>query len=154
MTRAFVAIGSNLGDRVAHLQAAVDGLRGTEGVDVVATSPIYETDPVGPRQPDYYNAVVAVETTLTAPELLRVCLALEDTEARVRGERWGPRTLDCDLLLFGDEVHAGDELVVPHPRMWERPFVTVPLADVAPGRVPAAVARRREGVRPTGLALH
>ncbi|MFZ4585152.1 MAG: 2-amino-4-hydroxy-6-hydroxymethyldihydropteridine diphosphokinase [Acidimicrobiia bacterium] len=153
MTRAFVAIGSNLGDRVAHLQAAVDGLRATPGVSVLAISPIYETDPVGPPQPDYYNAVVALDATCGAIDLLRCCLAIEDSVHRVREERWGPRTLDCDVLLFGDEVHDTAELTVPHPRLWERPFVTVPLTDVAPGVVPADVAAQRDGVRPTGLTL-
>jgi len=153
VTRAYVAIGSNLGDRVAHLQSAVDGLRATDGVEVLAVSPVYETDPVGPPQPDYFNAVVALETAGSAAELLRRCLDLEDAEQRVRDERWGPRTLDCDVLLFGDETHDTDDLTVPHPRLWERPFVTVPLADVAPDLVPPDVAAKRDGVRATDAQL-
>jgi 2-amino-4-hydroxy-6-hydroxymethyldihydropteridine diphosphokinase len=155
--RAYVAIGSNLGDRLAHLQAAVDGLAATLGVDVVAVSSVYETDPVGPDQPDYLNAVVALDISLSAHELLRVGQGLENAEARVRAERWGPRTLDVDVLLVGDEVVDDPDLIVPHPRMAERGFVLVPLADVAPEAVARLgldpAERDWPGVRPTGLTL-
>jgi 2-amino-4-hydroxy-6-hydroxymethyldihydropteridine diphosphokinase len=157
VTRAFVAIGSNLGDRLAHLQAAVDGLAATSGIAVVAVSSVYETDPVGPDQPDYLNAVVALDLSLSAHELLRVGQGLETAAARVRGERWGPRTLDVDVLLVDDEVIEDPDLTIPHPRMAERGFVLVPLADVAPEAVvrlgldPAD--RDWPGVRPTGLTL-
>jgi 2-amino-4-hydroxy-6-hydroxymethyldihydropteridine diphosphokinase len=131
--RAYLGIGSNLGDRAAHLQAAVDGLAATPAVRVTAVSPVYETAPVGgPPQDDYLNAVVAVETTLEARALMAAGQRLEATEHRVRRERWGPRTLDVDVLLVGDdEIHEPD-LEVPHPRMTERDFVLVPLADLEP----------------------
>jgi 2-amino-4-hydroxy-6-hydroxymethyldihydropteridine diphosphokinase len=131
--RAYLALGSNLGDRLAHLQAAVDGLAATPDVRVVAVSRVYETAPVGgPPQDDYLNAVVAVDTSLDPRELLAVAHRLEAEEQRVRAERWGPRTLDVDVLIVGDERVDEPDLVVPHPRMSERAFVLVPLADVAP----------------------
>lgn len=131
--RAFLGLGSNLGDRLGYLQLAVDGLAASPGVRLVAVSPVYETAPVGgPEQPDYLNAVAEVETTLTARELLAVANAIEAEGERVRKERWGPRTLDVDVLLVGDERHDTPELTVPHPRMAERAFVLAPLSDLAP----------------------
>jgi 2-amino-4-hydroxy-6-hydroxymethyldihydropteridine diphosphokinase len=152
--QAYLGIGSNLGDRLAHLQSAVDGLAATPGVTVVAVSPVYETDPVGgPEQPDYLNAVVAIDTDLTARELLGVGQRLEDEADRVRGERWGPRTLDVDLLLVGDEEIHEPDLEVPHPRMAERGFVMVPLGDLDAGLAPAARPDDRAGVRRSRLSL-
>lgn len=153
MTRAFVGIGSNLGDRVAHLQAAVDGLDATDGISVVAVSPVFETDPIGPEQPDYLNAVVEIATTIDPFALLQRGRALEDEAGRVRGERWGPRTLDCDVLLYGEESIDTPELVVPHPRMWARGFVLVPLAAIAPEVILVDGPIRSDGVRPTEVAL-
>jgi len=131
---AYLGIGSNLGDRAAHLQGAVRGLAATLDVTVVAVSAVYETAPVGgPPQPDYLNAAVAVSTDLSARELLSVAQRLERDADRVRGERWGPRTLDVDLLLVdGEEIHD-DDLDVPHPRIAERGFVLAPLADLDVG---------------------
>ena len=104
MTRAYLGIGSNLGERLAYLQLAVDELAAADGVTVVGVSPVYETAPVGgPEQPDYLNAVVAVDTTLTAHDLLEVAHAVETEAERVRTVHWGPRTLDVDVLLVGDE---------------------------------------------------
>ena len=130
--RAYLGLGSNLGDRRAHLRAAVAALP-----DVVAVSPVYETDPVGgpPGQGPYLNLVVALETNLSARELLDVAHSLEDAAGRVRKERDGPRTLDVDVLLVGDLCVDEPDLVVPHPRMWERRFVLAPLADLANGSV-------------------
>ncbi len=151
--RAYLGIGSNLGDRLEHLQLAVDDLAAADGVEVVAVSPVYETAPVGgPAQPDYLNAVVAVDTDRTPRSLLELAHAIEEHGERVRTVRWGPRTLDVDVLLVGDERVDDPDLVVPHPRMGERAFVVVPLADLDPGwrtRVPADAA----SVRPTGLRL-
>jgi 2-amino-4-hydroxy-6-hydroxymethyldihydropteridine diphosphokinase len=131
LTRAYLGLGSNLGDRAAHLQAAVDGLAAAPGVTVVAVSPVYETEPVGgPPQPEYLNAVVALDTELSPRQLLEVAHRLESLAGRVRGERWGPRTLDVDVLLVGTERVDEDDLVVPHPRMRERAFVMVPLGDL------------------------
>lgn len=163
MTRAYLALGSNLGDRLAHLQGALDALAGDEAVDVVAMSAVYETAPVGgPAQDDFLNAVVAIETELTARDLLARAQRIEARAARVRGERWGPRTLDVDVLLVGDEQIDDPDLVVPHPRMWERSFVLAPLADVAPalvevpsdgwsGVVRTALALRTPGRHPTAV---
>ena len=148
--RAFLGIGSNLGDRLAYLQGAVDGLAATDGVEVVAASPVYETDPVGPDQPDYLNAVVAIDTTLTPHELLAVGQGLEAAAERVREERWGPRTLDVDVLLFGGLEIDTPDLQIPHPRWQERDFVLAPLADLGHADVEV---RDWNGVRPTGLTL-
>ena len=132
---------------------ALDGLAVTDGVTVVAVSEVYETDPVGgPVQDDYLNAVVEVTTTLDPHELLAVCGRLEQAAHRVRIERWGPRTLDVDVLLIDDLVIATDDLEVPHPRMWERAFVLAPLHDVAPDLV-AAPAGGWAGVRRAPVAL-
>jgi len=133
VTRAYLGIGSNVGDRLAHLQAAVDALAAVDGVGVTRVSRVYATDPVGgPEQGEYLNAVVAIDTDRSARELLDIAHRLEDAAGRVRAERWGPRTLDVDVLLVGeDEVHEPD-LEVPHPRMWERGFVMAPLADIDP----------------------
>jgi 2-amino-4-hydroxy-6-hydroxymethyldihydropteridine diphosphokinase len=153
VTIAYLGLGSNLGDRLAHLQAAVDGLSATPDVRVVAVSRVYETTPVGgPPQGDYLNAVVAVDTALDARALLHVAQRLEQQEERVRTERWGPRTLDVDVLLVGDVRVSEPDLVVPHPRLDERAFVLVPLADLAREWQPSAADRA--GVRPAGVELH
>lgn len=131
--RAFLGLGSNVGDRWAHLRAAVDALP-----DVIAVSTVYETDPVGgpEGQEPYLNCVVMLLTDRTPRQLLSLCRELETAAGRVRDERWGPRTLDVDVLLVGDMVVDDPDLQVPHPRMQERAFVLVPLADVAPDVVP------------------
>ena len=126
--RAFLALGSNLGDREAFIRDAVAAMP-----DVVALSPVYETEPVGPPgQGPYLNAVVELDTELSPRELLELCRRLETAAGRVRTEHWGPRTLDVDVLLVGDLTVDEPDLVVPHPRMWERDFVLRPLADLAP----------------------
>ena len=130
--RAYLGLGSNLGDRRAHLRAAIAALP-----DVVAVSPVYETEPVGgpPGQSAYLNLVVALETELSPRDLLDLANHLEEVAGRVRTEPNGPRTLDVDVLLVGDLVVRDDDLVVPHPRMWQRRFVLAPLADLAEGEV-------------------
>jgi 2-amino-4-hydroxy-6-hydroxymethyldihydropteridine diphosphokinase len=148
-----LGLGSNIGDRLAHLQAAVDGLARAPGVAVVAVSPVYETAPVGGTpQDDYLNAVVALDTELTPRALLDVAQHLEAAEHRVRRERWGPRTLDVDVLLVGDEVVDEPDLVVPHPRLRDRAFVLVPLADLDAGWA-ASIPPDRADVRPTRVEL-
>ena len=137
MTRAYVGLGANLGDREGTLRAAVDALGAEDGIEVVAVSALRETEPVGVgEQPLFLNGVVALDTTLTAGELLDLLLAVEQRFGRVRvaGEH-GPRTLDLDLLLYGDEEVDEPGLTVPHPRLHERRFVLEPLAEVAPGLV-------------------
>ena len=130
--RAYLGLGSNVGDRWGHLRAAVAALP-----DVVAVSPVYETEAVGgpPGQGPYLNLVVALETDRSPRELLDLAQGLEAAAGRVRKERWGPRTLDVDVLLVGSLCVDEADLVVPHPRLWERRFVLAPLADLASGSV-------------------
>lgn len=130
--KAYLGLGSNLGDRRQTLRDAVAALP-----DVVAVSPVYETDPVGgpPGQSPYLNLVVELDTDLSPRDLLDLAHRLEDAAGRVRAERNGPRTLDVDLLLVGGLTVNEPDLVVPHPRMWERRFVLAPLADLAAGEV-------------------
>jgi 2-amino-4-hydroxy-6-hydroxymethyldihydropteridine diphosphokinase len=137
--RAFIGLGSNLGDRLATLRQATDTLRAAG--DVVATSPVYETEPVGgpEQQGPYLNVVVELATTDGPRQLLERCQALEEAAQRVRTVRWGPRTLDADVLLVGELETDEADLIVPHPRMWERRFVLQPLADLAPELVPEDV---------------
>lgn len=153
MSIAYLGLGSNLGDRLAHLQFAVEGLAARAGT-VVAVSAVYETEPMGgPAQPDYLNAVVALDTALDARGLLELAKTLEAEAGRTPdGERWGPRSLDIDILMVGDERIEEADLVVPHPRIHQRGFVLAPLADVAPGVVVAPAAGWR-GVRRTPLGL-
>lgn len=134
--RAFLGLGSNLGDRRAQLRRAVELLAAAG--DLVAVSPLYETDPVGgpAGQPAYLNVVVELATTDNARQLLARCARLEADAQRVRAVRFGPRTLDADVLLVGAERVDEPDLVVPHPRMYERRFVLAPLADLAPDLVP------------------
>jgi 2-amino-4-hydroxy-6-hydroxymethyldihydropteridine diphosphokinase len=129
-TKAYLALGSNLGDRLDHLRSAVRLLSEADGIEVVRSSRVYETEPVGPPQPAYLNAVVEVRTDLEPAELLAAARAVEEALERVRGERWGPRTIDVDILTFDEVTIDEPELVVPHPRMHERGFVLVPLGEL------------------------
>lgn len=129
--RAFLALGSNVGDRRAILRSAVDSMP-----DLVAVSPVYETEPVGgPEQGPFYNIVVELDTELDPHQLLDLCQRLENEAGRARIVRWGPRTLDVDVLLVGDLVVDDDRLTVPHPRMAQRNFVMAPLLDLDPDLV-------------------
>ena len=142
MTRAFLSLGSNLGDRRRHLRDAIDSLKG-----VVAVSNVYETDPVGgpSGQGAYLNVVVELDTELAPHELLSVCHRIESAAHRVRGERWGPRTLDVDIVWI-DGVELSDErLTVPHPRWKDRRFVLAPLRELAPELVTADEVERADG---------
>jgi 2-amino-4-hydroxy-6-hydroxymethyldihydropteridine diphosphokinase len=133
MARAYVALGSNLGDRAAMLESALAALRQTPGIQVVEVSSFHETKPVGgpPGQHDYLNAAAALDTTLDAVALLKVLLQIEQKLGRVRSEKNAPRVIDLDLLLYDDVVRS-DDPILPHPRMHEREFVLAPLAEVAP----------------------
>lgn len=134
--RAAFSLGSNQGDRVAMLQGAVDALAAVPELSVTAVSPVFETDPVGgPEQPDYLNAVAVADTSLSPRELLVHALAIEQRFGRVRNRRWGPRTLDIDLLAVADLVVDEPGLTVPHPRLLERAFVLVPWASADPTAV-------------------
>lgn len=145
MTRVFLGLGSNVGDRRQHLQTAVETLR-DPAFGLVAVSPVYETDPVGgPEQGRYLNLVVELDSDRSPRDLLGICHRLEAAAGRVRAERWGPRTLDVDLLwVDGVEVDE-DDLEVPHPRMWERRFVLAPLRDLAPDLVSAEAIEQADG---------
>ena len=154
VTLAYLGLGANLGDRAGALQRAVNSLTSTPAVTVVALSEVYVTEPVGgPEQPEFFNAVVALETELTARELLELAHRLEADAHRVHHERWGPRTLDVDVLLVGDAHVDEPDLVVPHPRMWERGFVLAPLADVAPELVHLPTSGVWRGVRRADVSL-
>lgn len=128
--RAFLALGTNLGDRLSNLQDAVGRLAAVPGVRVLRSSRVYETDPVGPPQPEYLNAVIEVETELSARDLLTACLEVERSMGRTRGERWGPRVIDLDVLSVGDAEVDEPGLTVPHARMHERGFVLIPLLEL------------------------
>jgi 2-amino-4-hydroxy-6-hydroxymethyldihydropteridine diphosphokinase len=139
LTRAYVGLGANLGDREATIRRALELLAREKEVEVVAVSELRETEPVGVvDQPRFLNGATAVDTSLSARELLDVLLRIERDLGRVReGARWGPRTIDLDLLLYGDEEVDEPGLRVPHPRLRERRFALEPLADLDPGaRVP------------------
>jgi 2-amino-4-hydroxy-6-hydroxymethyldihydropteridine diphosphokinase len=135
VTRAYLGLGSNLGDRRAILHQAIEALDWGD-VSVTARSHVYETTPVGgpDGQPNFLNQVIAVDTRLSAHELWQRCSAVEATLGRSREHevRWGPRAIDIDVLTFGEEVVAEPDLEIPHPRMRERAFVLVPLAELAP----------------------
>ena len=136
--RVVLAIGSNLGDRMANLQGAVDALFGPPGLGFLAVSPVYETVPVGgPGQPDFLNAILLGDALLPAREILDRGLAAEAARHRVRGVTWGPRTLDVDIIAYGDVVSDDPVLTLPHPRAHERAFVLAPWHDVDPdARIP------------------
>ncbi|CAL9516149.1 2-amino-4-hydroxy-6-hydroxymethyldihydropteridinepyrophosphokinase [Streptomyces sp. enrichment culture] len=157
--RAVVSLGANLGNRLETLQGTVDALEDTPGIRVKAVSPVYETEPWGVEpgsQPSYFNAVVVLKTTLPPSSLLERAHAVEEAFDRVRDERWGPRTLDVDIVAYAD-LHSDDpHLTLPHPRAHERAFVLAPWLDVdpaaeLPGRGPVAElldAVTRDGVTP------
>ena len=133
MTLAYVGIGANLGPREETLRRAVELLGGADGVEVVAVSELRETDPVGVvDQPPFLNGAVSVQTTRSPRALLDRLLEIERSLGRVRGERWGPRVVDLDLLVYGIEVVDEPGLRVPHPRLHERRFALEPLKDLNP----------------------
>lgn len=157
-----LGIGSNLGDSTAILRGAVADLRAVDGLEVTAVSGAYETDPVGgPEQGSYLNAVVLGRTSLGDEELLAATQSVEQAWHRTREVRWGPRTLDVDILAIGSHVVTSSDLVVPHPRAHERAFVLVPWLEADPAAViPGRGAVRdlvasadTSGVRPTGIRL-
>ncbi|MFF8291265.1 2-amino-4-hydroxy-6-hydroxymethyldihydropteridine diphosphokinase [Streptomyces sp. NPDC016309] len=155
--RAVISIGANLGNRLETLQGAIDALEDTPGVRVKAVSPVYETEPWGVdpgSQPSYYNAVVLLKTTLPPASLLERAHAVEEAFARVRDERWGPRTLDVDIVAYADVVSDDPVLTLPHPRAHERAFVLAPWHDVEPeAQLPGAgaVAELLSGVGREGV---
>ncbi|GAB5603734.1 2-amino-4-hydroxy-6-hydroxymethyldihydropteridine diphosphokinase [Thermus sp. FJN-A] len=158
--KAYVGLGSNLGDRAAYLLSGLSALSRLPRTRLLRLSPVYETEPVGPPQPTYLNLVAEVETRLPPRAFLEALLRIEEGLGRERKERWGPRTIDLDLLLYGERVVREEGLEVPHPRLHERPFVLVPLCDLVPqGRHPVLgrtfadllAALDQRGVRPLVL---
>jgi 2-amino-4-hydroxy-6-hydroxymethyldihydropteridine diphosphokinase len=146
---AYIALGSNLGDRRGAIDAATQALDGTPGITVRAISTIRETEPQGiTEQGRFLNAVVSIATDLDARPLLERCLEIERAQGRDRSRerRWGPRRLDLDLLLYGEAVIDEDSLTVPHPRMHERKFVLEPLAELAPEAVHPVLGRTIESL--------
>ncbi|GCB47118.1 2-amino-4-hydroxy-6-hydroxymethyldihydropteridine diphosphokinase [Streptomyces sp. NL15-2K] len=133
--RAVISLGSNLGNRLETLQGAIDALEDTPGLRIKAVSPVYETEPWGVEpgsQPSYFNAVVLLKTTLPPSSLLERAHAVEEAFHRVRDERWGPRTLDVDIVAYADVVTDDPQLTLPHPRAHERAFVLAPWHDLEP----------------------
>ncbi len=141
--QAWIAFGSNLGERLENLKAALNLLVANPQIELHRKSSVYQTAPVGGpgNQNDYFNAVVALETSLDPTHLLRLCLAVEDELGRVRKEVNGPRTIDLDLLLYGDLIIDTVELILPHPRLAERLFVLDPLAEIAPDAIHPLLSR-------------
>jgi len=131
---AYIALGSNMGRREKNIAAALNALELTKGVDIDVVSPLYETEAEGgpDDQDPFINGVARVHTSLSPERLLAVCLNIEDSLGRKRAVRWGPRTIDLDLLLFDNEIRSEPELTLPHPMMHERTFVMRPLCDIAP----------------------
>lgn len=130
--RAAIALGSNLGDSLATLESALVQLAQVPGITLESRSHWYRTQAVGPPQPDYLNGCVILQTSRSPQGLLSILLELEQQAGRVRQERWGPRTLDLDLLLFDHQILKTPTLEIPHPRLRERAFVLIPLAEIAP----------------------
>jgi 2-amino-4-hydroxy-6-hydroxymethyldihydropteridine diphosphokinase len=152
-----IGLGSNLGDSRATLESALNLLDRTPGIQLKKRSTWYKTAPIGPSQPDYLNGCALLEVQLNPQELLKVLLNIERQFGRIRQERWGPRTLDLDILLFGDLILETSELQLPHPRMKERAFVLVPLAEIAPNWIDPvlgeAIAQLVEKVDRSGVSL-
>ena len=133
---AYIGCGSNLGNREALLNNSITLLGETEGIKVTSVSPFYNTEPVGyTDQPDFLNGVVELETILSPEDLLTVCMNIEQELHRKREIRWGPRTIDLDILLYGNQIIETEELSIPHPRMHERYFALKPLSDLTPDMV-------------------
>jgi len=136
MSRAWIALGGNLGNREQLFAESLLGLEQSSSVKIVRGSPVYQTPAVGPgSQEDYWNAVVEVETSLSPKDLLDLCLETEIALGRIRRERWGPRLIDLDLLLYEDQEISEQNLSIPHPRLHQRGFVLMPLADLTADHV-------------------
>ncbi|MBB5149528.1 2-amino-4-hydroxy-6-hydroxymethyldihydropteridine diphosphokinase [Ureibacillus thermosphaericus] len=132
MNDVYLSLGTNLGDRENNLKSAIDLLQSKEGIWIKKISPIYETAPVGyVDQPSFLNIAIYAQTILSPIELLQTCQLIENDLGRVRNIRWGPRIIDLDILLFNNDNIESENLIIPHPRMFERAFVLVPLLDIA-----------------------
>lgn len=133
MNKAYIALGSNIPPRFNYLKQAIEAIHELDQVSVINQSAIYETEPVGYKdQNKFLNQVIEVNTSQTALELLELCQSIENRLGRKRSVRWGPRTIDLDILLYEQEIIEMDQLVIPHPRMTQRAFVLIPLMELAP----------------------
>jgi 2-amino-4-hydroxy-6-hydroxymethyldihydropteridine diphosphokinase len=153
MNRAYLGLGSNLGDRVGYLRTALNLLVASSDVVIEAVSSLYETTPLEiTEQPDFLNAAAAVRTQLTPRELLRLVKEIERAVGRIERVRFGPREVDVDILLYGDLLLVSDELTIPHPRLAARAFALAPLAELAPGLVLPGAAVSIASLIPAALA--
>jgi 2-amino-4-hydroxy-6-hydroxymethyldihydropteridine diphosphokinase len=154
MNRAYLGLGSNLGDRAGYLRAALNLLVTSSAVEIEGVSSLYETAPLEiAEQPAFLNAVATIHTQLSPRALLRAVKETERVVGRIERVRFGPREVDVDILLYGDLVHVSDELTIPHPRLAARAFALVPLAELAPGLVLPGVAVSISSLIPAALAL-
>lgn len=145
--KVYLSLGSNLGSRLDNIQKAVEKLRECEGIRVLRASKIYETEPVGNFiQPMYYNIIVEVETELSPLELLKKIQKIEDSLGRERKERWGPRAIDIDIILYGNLILDSKELKIPHPEYTKRRFVLVPLLDLCKDLVDPLTGRKLQDI--------
>ena len=155
VSKSAIALGSNLGDSLTILEDALKTLAQTPGIALESSSSWYQTAPIGPPQPDYLNGCALLKVQLTPEQLLAALLEVEKQFGRVRTQRWGPRSLDLDLLLFDRVVLETPKLQIPHPRMRERAFVLVPLAEIAPDWIDPvsgkAIAQLLQGVDCSGV---
>ena len=136
MPLAYIGFGSNIGDRLAHIQNAIHALSKTEGITLQKISSVYKTDPVGyEAQAQFLNGVAAIQTTLPPLSLLHILKGIETAIGRKHRTRWGPREIDLDILIYGDLCLQAEKLIIPHPEMHRRGFVLVPLAEIAPDLV-------------------
>lgn len=143
MNQAFIALGTNIEPRIEHLDEALDLLAQSEGIKIGEMSSIYETAPVGyTDQADFLNMVIQIETSHSSIDLLNVCQRIEQQLGRKRGVRFGPRTIDLDILVYNQENRKTDHLTIPHPRMHERAFVLIPFAEIAPSFMIEAIGQR------------
>ncbi len=146
-TEVFLGLGSNLGDRDAHLNDAIAALDVIDSIGITAQSSVLETEPVGNEdQGAFLNVVVEIETTLSPQQLMRTCLEIEMQQGRVRDKKWGPRTIDIDILFFSDQLIQEDGLHVPHPEVENRSFALIPLAEIAPTMVHPALGLTAEAM--------
>ena len=130
---AYIGLGSNLENPLQQIKTAIDDLQSLADINIVSVSSLYQSPPMGPAdQPDYINAVLALETSLNPHQLLDALQSVEQLHGRVRKRHWGERTLDLDILLYGDQILDDERLKIPHPGMHERAFVLYPLAEIAP----------------------
>jgi 2-amino-4-hydroxy-6-hydroxymethyldihydropteridine diphosphokinase len=152
-----IALGSNLGESLKTLETALEILHNTPKIQVIKKSSWYQTTPMGPPQPDYINGCAILSVEITPQELLTTLLEIEQKFGRIRQEKWGARTIDLDILLFDDLILNSSTLQIPHPRMTERAFVLIPLAEIAPELVhpitKKAIAQHLQDIQYTGVQL-